>query len=190
MHKWPCVRYVWFPPFVTFPPCQRLTASSSLSANNLTGTLPESLSVIDTLYLVDFSLNHLEGSLPSSLPQLLDLTYLYLYQNFKLSGNLPEDMGNMTSLLRGEPPCCCSGCISILSRAVWGCYVLAQLQLRCSIGNVVADNCAVDLSYNNFTGPLPASIASCSNLHGLFVPPRHCFSSDTDIAAALHRRIR
>ncbi|WP_442267697.1 leucine-rich repeat domain-containing protein [Tenacibaculum sp. ZS6-P6] len=68
----------------------------SLSSNNLTGTLPESLGGLSELKYLDLNVNNLENSLPSSLNQLTKLETLLVSSN-NLKGTIP-DLTNISSL--------------------------------------------------------------------------------------------
>ncbi|SNR14349.1 leucine-rich repeat domain-containing protein [Tenacibaculum jejuense] len=68
----------------------------SLSNNNLTGTLPESLGGLSELKYLDLSFNNLENNLPPSLNQLTQLETFLIPFN-KLEGDIP-DLTNITSL--------------------------------------------------------------------------------------------
>ncbi|GAB2235590.1 hypothetical protein Droror1_Dr00026019 [Drosera rotundifolia] len=69
----------------------------NLSFNNLTGTIPPSLSVLDNVNYVDLSRNKLTGPIPESFgsfKQALNF-YLFLSHN-ELSGSIPESLTKLT----------------------------------------------------------------------------------------------
>lgn len=62
-----------------------------LSANNLTGPLPEQLSTLSALKFLDLSSNNISGSIPQSYGQLQSLSQMSLYNN-KMSGPIPASL--------------------------------------------------------------------------------------------------
>ena len=70
-----------------------------LSANNLSGPIPEELGNLTKLTLLYLSRNQLSGSIPKELGDLTNLTRLSLYNN-NLSGSIPKELGNLTKLTR------------------------------------------------------------------------------------------
>ncbi|KAJ9158887.1 hypothetical protein P3X46_024431 [Hevea brasiliensis] len=77
--------------------CQNLLFID-LSLNNLNGSISNQLfAVPNMLVSIDFSQNHLVGSLPSQIGNLLHLNELVIFQN-NLSGSIPYDLGKCNSL--------------------------------------------------------------------------------------------
>tara|TARA_B100001250_G_scaffold281805_1_gene244062 strand:+ start:3033 stop:5291 length:2259 start_codon:yes stop_codon:yes gene_type:complete len=70
-----------------------------LSDNNLKGSIPEELSLLNDLTDLDLSNNSLSGGIPDSLKDLTNLTWLSLYNN-QLSGELPTWLGKLVRLQR------------------------------------------------------------------------------------------
>ncbi|BAP56822.1 receptor protein kinase-like protein [Thioploca ingrica] len=68
-----------------------------LSANQLSGILPNSLEKLSQLNSLDLSGNQLTGSIPNSLENLDNLSNLSLSQN-QLTGSIPESLGNLSKL--------------------------------------------------------------------------------------------
>lgn len=78
--------------------CSKLQ-SLDLSDNQLSGTLPETLSLLQNLnHSLNCSHNDIEGLIPGSLGSLPKLTRLDLSHN-KLTGPIPEKIANMSSLI-------------------------------------------------------------------------------------------
>jgi len=83
-----------------------------LSENTLGGSISEQLGTLNLLEHIDLSLNYLTGTIPTSLSEIENISYLYLYKN-ELSGTVPEDLCYIDFLwMSCEMTCsCCSFCI-------------------------------------------------------------------------------
>ncbi|GKV45697.1 hypothetical protein SLEP1_g52755 [Rubroshorea leprosula] len=68
-----------------------------LSRNNLTGRIPEEITTIPALTILNLSMNHLNGSIPNKIGNLRWLESLDLSHN-QLSGQIPQSLSNLTSL--------------------------------------------------------------------------------------------
>lgn len=64
-----------------------------LSANNLSGTLPEAVSTMDALKYLNLSSNNITGSIPECYGELQSLAQLSLYNN-RMSGEIPASLCN------------------------------------------------------------------------------------------------
>ena len=69
----------------------------NLYSNNLTGSIPSSLSNLVNLTIFGLGDNHLTGSIPSSLGNLKPLYDLELDNN-QLRGSIPSSLGNLSHL--------------------------------------------------------------------------------------------
>jgi len=69
----------------------------SLYQNNLTGSIPGSLSNLSSLQQLNLMENHLIGSIPSSLGNLSQLRVLRLFEN-QLTGAIPASLGYLPNL--------------------------------------------------------------------------------------------
>ena len=121
-----------------------------LQNNSLSGSIPSSLGDVDDLVLVQLDRNQLSGSIPSSLGNLTDLQHLTLDYNL-LSGSIPSQLGNLAnlrSLYLSDNRL--SGAIP---EALAGLTRLAQLYLA-------GDN-------HNFTGCIPAAVAALTSSNDL-----------------------
>ncbi|MCE5209169.1 MAG: hypothetical protein LLG42_12775 [Chloroflexi bacterium] len=72
--------------------------SLSLSANNLSGSIPSGLGNLTYLTTLLLNGNQLTGSVPSTMGNLTQLTALYLHDN-QLSGSLPTGLTNLVNLV-------------------------------------------------------------------------------------------
>ena len=68
-----------------------------LNHNNITGSIPAAIGLLDSLVTLDFDHNSLTGAIPPAIARLQRLERLYLGYN-NLSGPLPPEMSNMTGL--------------------------------------------------------------------------------------------
>jgi len=77
------------------PPGTSQVFSVTLSNNNLKGSVPESISKIKTLKVLELSHNELTGQVPSTFASMPVLQMLHLNHN-SLEGGLPATMMNLT----------------------------------------------------------------------------------------------
>ncbi|KAG8383429.1 hypothetical protein BUALT_Bualt04G0012300 [Buddleja alternifolia] len=123
-----------------------------VSVNNLTGTLPESLSSCSGLELLDASSNNFSGELPvGTLLKLTNLKSLVLsFNNFV--GDLPDSLSKLVNL----------EVLDLSSNDLSGfipsglCQDPRNSRLK-----------VLYLQNNMFTGPIPESLSNCSNLESL-----------------------
>ncbi len=69
----------------------------SLSSNNLSGSIPESIGNLSNLSYLYLYSNSLTGSIPESIGNLSNLSYLSLSSN-SLTGSIPESIGNLENI--------------------------------------------------------------------------------------------
>ncbi len=69
----------------------------NLHKNNITGIIPNSISYPKELKSLKLSLNNLYGQIPKEIVVMNNLEYLDLFFN-NLSGKLPKDISNLTKL--------------------------------------------------------------------------------------------
>lgn len=148
-----------------------------LSANNLSGSVPESLGKCFSLESLNISNNNFSGELPiNTLVQLSNLKHISLaFNNF--AGSLPDSFSNLTNLeildlssnsLTGfVPPSICSNPSNRLK--------VLYLQGNLLTGPVpdTLSNCSLlvslDLSFNFLNGTIPSSFGSLSKLKDLIL---------------------
>ncbi|KVH87764.1 Leucine-rich repeat-containing protein [Cynara cardunculus var. scolymus] len=116
-----------------------------LQHNNLSGKIPDEISQLQILVKLNISWNSLSGSIPQSFSKLQRLSNLDLQVN-NLSGRIPESFGTMDSLL--------------------------ELQLGKNRFNGVGSlptklQIALNLSRNDFEGPLPSALSELQALEVL-----------------------
>ncbi|KAF8042930.1 hypothetical protein BT93_A1304 [Corymbia citriodora subsp. variegata] len=122
------------------------------------------------LNILDLGFNQLQGSLPIPHPQI----WYYYISNNRLSGEILPVICNLTLIqiidlsnnnLTGVLPRCLSnlsGSLEVMS--------LQSNGFNGEIPQLNGDHCAflmLDLSYNEFMGPLPRSLLKCKNLEFL-----------------------
>ena len=122
----------------------------NLSFNNLEGNIPTSIGNIvnlTTFYLFD---NQLNGSIPSSLGNLVNLINLSLYNN-QLSGRIPTSFGNLLSL----------NFLKLGGNQLSG-------SIPSSLGNL-ANLSHLSMGFNQLSGVIPSSLGNLVNLGDLFL---------------------
>lgn len=132
-------------PFVILAHMSKLT-SLTISNANLTGSLPGHLH--SNLTHIDFSLNHLKGSIPPSITMLQNLQTLNLSSN-ALSGQIPPSIGDLISLLN----------LSLASNSFSG-------SIPDSL-SALPDLLHMDLSSNQLNGSIPKFISQIKSLRYL-----------------------
>ncbi len=148
--------------------------SLELDENNLVGTIPDSLALLEALQVLDLSYNQLSGSIPANIVQLTNLTRLLLGFN-QLTGNIPEMIGLLDKLelfslsnnmLSGTIP---SG-IGALSSATY--VSLSANQLTGNLPDSLSNLSSVEqlyLSFNQLTGQVPDGLGTITSLLNLLI---------------------
>lgn len=138
-----------------------------LSDNSFTGTIPTAIGGAD-LHLIDIAVNSFSGQIPSTIGNLVNLKYANLASN-QFTGTLPWQLGyckNLVSftarsnLLSGSGP---------LAR--WPDSVTVPMWPKLE---------SLDMSYNNFQGPINQQIGSIQSL-GAVIVQSTCFSGSLPI---------
>jgi len=121
-----------------------LIQSLDLSNNQLTGSIPNEIGNISALLSIHLEHNQLSGTIPESIYSLPNLSKLYLNNN-QIADTLSPDIGNMISLAE----------LYLNNNWLFG-------SIPASIGNLYIQK--LNLSYNNISGTLPATIYNLNKL--------------------------
>ncbi len=142
--------------------------------NHLSGSIPASLSALASLQTLDLSSNQLSGTIPGGLSALTNLRWLILSSN-QLTGTIPGSLGTLTNLQRlGLNVNQLSGTIpgSLGTLTNLGSLSLNGNQLTgtipASLGALTSLQ-ALSLNGNQLTGTIPASLSALTNLQQLFL---------------------
>ncbi|KAK9054315.1 hypothetical protein SSX86_025393 [Deinandra increscens subsp. villosa] len=122
----------------------------NISFNNIQGAIPPNISRCIELRVVDFNQNELSGSIPEELTRLVNLQTLNLARN-NLSGSIPPSIGNLSSLLT----------LKLGTNMLSGPIPAEVSRLR-NLKNL-------DLIINNLIGTIPPSVYNMSSLESLAV---------------------
>jgi len=157
----------------------------SFSGNKLTGTIPSDLGNLSNLKAIDLSANSMTGTIPSELGNLRNQEVLLLYEN-SLTGCIPSNFGQLLNLeqldfsgntLTGTIPATFSTLIKLKRFIVQG----NNLQSSGDTDTFNFINPALqqslvylDVSSNNFTGSISASVFSLPSLR-VFSAGSNCF---------------
>ncbi|XP_066362718.1 probable LRR receptor-like serine/threonine-protein kinase At3g47570 [Miscanthus floridulus] len=141
-----------------------------LSANEISGTIPNEIERLRSLKVLFMGKNLLTGNIPYSLGHLPNLFALSLPQN-KLLGQIPVSLGNLSQLnelhlqennLSGPIPGALGHCKNLdklnLSHNSFDGSIPKELFTLSSLSNVF------DLSHNQLSGQIPLEIGSFINL--------------------------
>lgn len=122
-----------------------------LPNNNLTGTLPASISGLSYLKELNLDGNEISGSIPTSLGNMTGLNQLLLSNN-KFTGGIPAQLGSMTSMKY----------LNISYNPQLGGTIPS------SLGNLVQLQ-ALLLTYSNLTGSIPSTFNKLTKLQNLYL---------------------
>jgi len=142
-----------------------------LSQNDLTGTIPASLSRFSDLTLLELLGNSLSGEIPTSFfDKLTSLQFLNLGEN-RLSGNLDTKIGQLTKLVglhlyknnfQGQLPSEIGALSSFLEYSrIWGNEFSGPLPTE--IGQLTRLK-EFQYSYNQFTGTIPTQFGQLTSM--------------------------
>ena len=146
----------------------------NLGNNNLSGTIPASLSNLAQLDSLDLSNNALSGSIPTSLGSLLQLTYLDLSEN-SLSGTISPTLGSLSNLthmdlsnnqITGSIPLAFCNLASVTFLDLSYNQLSNEIPRQISLMKALV---ILNLSNNQFTGNIPSQMTSLTKLEHLFL---------------------
>ncbi|KAK8935606.1 Receptor-like protein kinase 2 [Platanthera zijinensis] len=154
--------------------CRRLVFID-LSFNSLSGAIPDSLFRLPSLHSLILNSNSLSGQIPSSLGEATALHELLLYDN-RLSGTIPDSVGNLTGLeiFRAGGNLDISGSIPASFSQCRRLSVLGLADTRIS-GNIpasigrLANLQTLSIYTAMLSGAIPPELGNCSALTNLFL---------------------
>uniref|UniRef100_A0A1D1Z1P4 non-specific serine/threonine protein kinase n=1 Tax=Anthurium amnicola TaxID=1678845 RepID=A0A1D1Z1P4_9ARAE len=133
-----------------------------VAGNQITGKIPQSMGLINSLHGLDLSRNKFQGQIPVGFGQLKGLEYLLLAGN-NLTGGIPDSLGKLTSLkvldlssnaLKGEIP---NNLVNLRNLSV---LLLNNNNLSGKIPSGVTKVTSLSVfsvSFNDLSGPVPLS---------------------------------
>ena len=137
---------------------------------NLTGTLPNTLSNLYEIKILNILRNNLNGTIPDTLVTLSKLSMLIFAEN-ALTGTIPEYLCSMTNLsaidfsinqLNGSIPNCIGNIANLtIGLALSSNYLTGTIPS--SLGNL-SNALNIDLHWNQLTGTIPPSVGYLVNL--------------------------
>src|SRR6266536_2508277 len=119
-----------------------------LERNNLNGKIPSSIGNLVNLYNLYLNNNQLSGSIPSSLGNLVNLYDLYLSYN-QLNGSIPSSVGNLVNL-----------------KNLYLHFNQLSGSIPSSLGNL-ANLRVLGLTGNQLSGRIPSSLGNLPYLYSL-----------------------
>jgi hypothetical protein len=133
--------------------------SLSLEANNLQGTIPQSISVFRSMSRsLVLANNQLSGTLPSQLGKFTQLKSRFSLHHNKISGTIPTEMGQLSSV---------QDTFNLFWNRLSGTVPL-------SLGQIHSTDCSMsgdEIGSNYFTCPLPTLSEECSREITCNFPP-------------------
>ncbi|KAL0925081.1 hypothetical protein M5K25_003390 [Dendrobium thyrsiflorum] len=139
-----------------------------LSANRLTGSIPEAFGEMQNLTILFLYYNNLSGEIPASIGRLPNLYDMRLFNN-NLEGVLPPEMGKYSKLWNFEvddnmftgelPKHLCDG-KALTSLIVFDNQLTGKLPEPLGSCDTLLD---IQINNNQFTGEFPAGIWSAAN---------------------------
>ena len=117
----------------------------TLYGNHLQGVIPSSIGNLLQLWVLGLSQNDLNGPIPRELGKLVNLSFLYLNDS-QLSGPIPVELGNMSALVF----------LKLQNNQLSG-------SIPPSLGQLT-NLCDLDLSSNQLTGTLPPELGNLTRI--------------------------
>ncbi len=138
-----------------------------LENNQLTGAIPDWIGSLSLLTALALAGNQFTGTIPESIGQLNKLRVLGIQNNPKLSGGVPESLGNLKNVW-------------------WFCLYNCNLSgpIPESLGNLESVQTFV-LSSNSLTGQIPESYSKLSNMNDFYISDNNVTGNLPDFLADL-----
>ncbi|XP_044467191.1 probable LRR receptor-like serine/threonine-protein kinase At3g47570 [Mangifera indica] len=139
-------------------------------SNKITGIIPEELTHLTKLQVLNLGRNSLSGNISPSLSNLSSLTNLNLGTN-SLSGRIPSDLGRLGNLkvldltinnLIGTVPSSIYNMTSLVNVALASNQL--QGEIPYDIGNKLPNLLIFNYCFNYFTGRIPGSLHNLTNI--------------------------
>ncbi|KAF7815677.1 MDIS1-interacting receptor like kinase 2-like [Senna tora] len=140
-----------------------------LESNQLSGSIPQEIGMLNNLQILNLSVNALSGRIPSSVGNLSKLQQLDLHSN-NLNGSIPHQLGEISSLrifrlwdnkLLGPIPSSIGNLTKLTRLSLYNNMLSGTIPH--SIGNLV-DLHLLNLGENNISGPIPSTIGNLTKL--------------------------
>ncbi|RLM54904.1 putative LRR receptor-like serine/threonine-protein kinase [Panicum miliaceum] len=162
----------------------------SLSGNQFTGPVPESLAGLPDLHTLDLGNNHLEGAIPTGLllPSSPSLKVLILANNGGLSGEIPALFSSSQMFHVDLSRNAITGTLPPLPPTI-RYFSVAANEMQGSLDGVFGDRSApanlafLDLSMNNFSGSIPPDVFALPSATSLLLS-RNNFTGPLTVPAA------
>ncbi|KAJ1260969.1 hypothetical protein BS78_10G272200 [Paspalum vaginatum] len=162
----------------------------SLSGNQLTGPVPESLAGLPDLHTLDLGGNRLAGAIPAGLllPSSPSLRVLILANNGGLSGAIPANFSSSRLFHVDLSRNAVAGALPPLPPTIRYFSVAANAMQGSLDGAVFSGSAApadlafLDLSMNNFSGPIPPEVFALPSASSLLLS-RNSFTGPLTVPA-------
>ncbi|MDR0729529.1 MAG: hypothetical protein LBF19_05340 [Prevotellaceae bacterium] len=142
-----------------------------LPANNLTGTLPESIGTLSRLQYCDLRENHLSGSVPATVSRWTQLVYLDLSDN-QFSGAFPAIQALTKLIVLDGSFNTFTSLPALNSLTALEYLAFSKNSLSGSLPanwSSLTGLIYVDVSFNTFSGNIPAEWATLSRLQAFYL---------------------
>ena len=142
------------------------------SSNLLSGDIPTTFGEMRKLQGLNLAFNELTGVIPAEVGEMVSLVKLNLTNNH-LTGDIPATLGNLTGLswmdlsvnqLGGLIPASLSNLVSVVGLKLQQNFFSGSIQGLLSESSVWHQMQSLNLSYNQLSGDIPATIGNLSGL--------------------------
>uniref|UniRef100_A0A2C9W6V6 non-specific serine/threonine protein kinase n=1 Tax=Manihot esculenta TaxID=3983 RepID=A0A2C9W6V6_MANES len=144
------------------------------SVNELSGSIPQEIGMLNSLIYIDLSNSFLTGAIPASIGNLTTLPILYIHMN-QLSGSIPQELGMMkfateidfsVNNLTGRIPTSIGNLTNLRVLSLYGNQLSGSIPEEISMLSSLTE---LALSKNKLTAPIPASIGNLTELSYLYL---------------------